>query len=92
VGPLPKWVPFEEAEETLTPPPISPGRGAAVCTGPLLENGKKLQVVSFHFSLSMLDCSNLRNTRWQEWQAKLFINCEFSMIFLALIPLVNYYS
>jgi hypothetical protein len=74
---------IDKTQETPTPtrPPV---RGEGVCTGPSQQNQKpKSDFSDFSVFLCLLDC--LRT-------AKLFTNSKFCMIFVALIPVMNYYA
>jgi hypothetical protein len=64
--------------------PLS-GRGQGVCTGPDFgkEKNPKSDFSDFSVFRFFFDCLDT---------AKLFTNCKFCMIFVALIPVMNYYA
>jgi hypothetical protein len=89
------WVPFEEAEETLTRPPFPQGGVCRMHRTPFWKSQTDLRTVSPAISLIQpvagRNCSRLHHSVAGS-TGKLFKNCKLSMIFLVLIPLVNYYS
>jgi hypothetical protein len=79
----------------LTRPPHFPEQGVGVCTGPALENAKKFQKFSPVSPIQPLDARPFEAAQQSLVRLageKLFRNSKLRMIFLVLIPLVNYYS
>jgi hypothetical protein len=82
--------------ETCTPPPDSAGGGCPVCTGPLSEiANRSTRTVSVPFPYSACRGSRLLEAARHSTARsarKLCKNCEFSMVFVALIWLSYYYA
>ena len=73
------------------PPPL-PGGGLPVCTGPDFKKTKNSTERSFFFDLAVacLDRSSNAALADEIGTAKLCTNCKFCMIFVALIPVIDY--
>jgi hypothetical protein len=91
-----KLGPIFETRAVSVPRPPFPEWGVGVCTGPLFRKRQKIPEILMpllSFSLSLLECSNLRSPLAGEiGTAKLFKTFKLCMIFLALSFFINYYA